>query len=121
MKILERKFDDEKIKYNYKKVVNSYNFWSLITKSKAAKKVIDFAEIKNGLDTLDVTCGIGVVFEKIVKLNPWDKNIEIDLSADMLKKAQKRIKKVSNKTYELKEGIELAFNGNSLDILIIIL
>ncbi len=120
MELLNRKLDTETTKINYKKVVWFYDFWSLLTESKAAKYVIKFADIKDNETILEVACGTGVVFEQIVNLNPNGKNIGIDLSPDMLKKAEKRLKKFKNIDYELKEGnaLKLDLDNNSIDILI---
>ncbi len=120
MKILERKLDNEKTKIDYKKVVRFYDLWSWLTESKAAKRVIELAEIKDGKNILEVACGTGVVFEQLVKLNPEGKNIGIDLSPDMLTKAKKRLKKSQNENYEIKEdnALDLEFEDNTFDILI---
>ncbi len=120
MEILKRKLDTETTKNNYKKVVWFYNLWSRLTESKAAKYVIKFADIKDNETILEVACGTGVVFEQIVKLNPNGKNIGIDLSPDMLRKAEKKLNKIKNNNYELKEGnvLKLDFESNSFDILI---
>jgi len=120
MKILERKLNRTITKRSYKKVVWFYNFWSWLTESKAAEYVIKFAEIKDGEAVLEVACGTGVVFEEIVKRNPNGKNIGIDLSPDMLKKAKKRLRKIKNASFELKEGnvLKLDFNDNSFDLVI---
>lgn len=120
MKILDRKLDFEETQKSYKKVVWFYDFWSRLTESKAVKYVIEFADIKNNKTILEVACGTGVVFEKVVKLNPNGKNIGIDISPDMLKKAKKRLTKYKNANYQLKEGnaLKLEFEDNSFDILI---
>jgi ubiquinone/menaquinone biosynthesis C-methylase UbiE len=120
MEILNRKLDKIKTRSDYKKVVWFYDFWSWLTESKAAKKVIEFSEIKSGKNILEVACGTGVVFEKIVRKNPNGKNIGIDLSPDMLKKAEERLNKIKNANYELKEGdaLNLNFQDNFFDIVI---
>ena len=79
MEILDRKLDRTNTQKSYKKVVWFYDLWSLLTESKAAKKVIDFAGIKGGETILEVACGTGVVFEQIVQMNPNGQNIGIDL------------------------------------------
>ncbi|MBD3223930.1 MAG: methyltransferase domain-containing protein [Caldithrix sp.] len=119
MKVLKRKLDKTKTKKSYKKVVWFYNFWSWLTESKAAKKVIDLAEIEDRKSVLEVACGTGVVFELIVHRNPNGENIGIDLSPDMLSKARKRVKKESG-NFELREGdaLNLDFNDKTFDILI---
>lgn len=120
MKVLERKLDTVETKKSYKKVVWFYNFWSFLTESKAAAKVIELAEIKDGQAILEVACGTGVVFEQIVKKNPTGTNTGIDLSPDMLDKAVKRMEKRNYSKYELQEGdvLNLQFHDNSFDIVI---
>lgn len=98
MEILKRKLDNKKTKSSFKKVVWFYNFWSWLTESKAAKYVIELAEITDNTDILEVACGTGVVLEQVVKLNPNGKNIGVDLSPDMLKKAKKRLRKIKGAT-----------------------
>jgi ubiquinone/menaquinone biosynthesis C-methylase UbiE len=120
MKVLERKLDQPNTKHSYKNVVWFYDFWSWLTESKAAKKVIEFAEIRDGDAILEVACGTGIVFEQIVKRNPSGRNIGIDLSPDMLNKARKRLAKIENANYELNEGDALnpGFDDNTFDIVI---
>ena len=120
MKILTRKLDVKYTQKSYKNVVWFYDFWSWLTESKAAKYVIKFANIKDDETVLEVACGTGVVFEQIVKRNPNGKNIGIDLSPDMLRKAKKRLARLKSDHWELKEGNVLAldFADNSFDILI---
>lgn len=120
MKILERKLDRTLTIKNYKNIVWFYNFWSWLTESKAAKYVIKYSEIKDGETVLEIACGTGIVFEKIVKQNPNGENMGIDLSPDMLKKAKKRLKKIKNTNVKLKEGdaLKLDFKNNSFDLVI---
>lgn len=120
MKVLDRNIDTLKTKNDYKKIVSFYNFWSWLTESKAAKHVIEFADIKNNQSILEIACGTGVVFDQIVKRNPSGRNIGIDLSPDMLKKARKKLKKNSKTNFELKEGnaLHLEFEDNSFDCVV---
>lgn len=120
MKILNRKLDKTKTKKDFKKVAWFYDFWSCLTESKAAKKVIDFAGIKDNQTILEVACGTGIVFYRIVEKNPNGKNIGIDLSPDMLEKARKKLKKNNRTNYELKEGdaLHLDFEDNYFDCVI---
>lgn len=119
MKTLERILDKAKTRNSYQKVVWFYNFWSYLTESKAAKKVLDLAEIEDGKRILEIACGTGIVFEQIVQRNPNGENIGRDLSSDMLGKAKKRL---NNKTgnFKLREGdsLNLDIKENKFDILI---
>ncbi len=120
MKILDRNFDQLKVQTSYKNVVLFYDFWSWLTESVAAKKVLELAEIEDKQTILEVACGTGIVFEKIVRENPNGINIGIDLSPDMLGKAKHRLQKLNIHNFELKEGnvLQLELRDNSFDILI---
>jgi len=120
MEILKRSFDSERVRRNYRKVVWFYDFWSWLTESKAAKKIIELAEITDGENILEIACGTGVVFEQIAELNPNGNNTGIDLSLDMLEKAKKRLARVNLSNYELKQGnvLSLEFEDDSFDLVV---
>ncbi len=120
MNVLERKFDRNETKKNFKKVAGIYNLWSRLTESKAARKVIELTGIKGDEDVLEIACGTGVVFEEIVKRNPSGYTVGVDLSPDMLVKARKRLKNYKNARFELKEGdvLNLDFKEQLFDVVI---
>jgi len=120
MHLLNRNFNTTTTQTNYKNVVWFYDIWSRLTESKAAQQVLNFAKIKEGDTVLEVACGTGIVFKEIVKQNKTGTNVGIDLSPHMLAKAQKRMQKVKNENYELKEGdvLNLNFKVNTFDLVI---
>ncbi len=120
MELLERKLNQTETKKSFKKVVRLYDIWSWFTESKAAKYVIEFSDVRNNESVLEVACGTGVVYKEIVKRNPDGQNVGMDLSPDMLEKAKKRLGKIKNVHYELKEGdaLQLDFEDNMFDTLI---
>ncbi len=120
MEILKRNLNAEATQKSYKKVVWFYDFWSWMTERKATKYALEFAKIKDKETILEVACGTGVVFKQIVRQNPDGKNIGIDLSPDMLRKAKMRLKKAGVYNYELREGnaLQLDFEDNSFDLVV---
>ncbi len=120
MEILDRQWNQEKTKNDYKKVVWFYNFWSSLTESKAAKMVLELADIRDNQKVLEVACGTGLVFEKIVNKNPNGQNIGIDLSPAMLGKAKQRLQKSNYTNYLLNQGdvLNLGLSDNSFDLLV---
>ena len=120
MEILTRNLNLEETKKSYKNVVWFYDAWSWLTESKAAKQVLKYAEIKDNENILEVACGTGVVFEKIVNLNPNGKNIGVDVSPDMLKKAKKRLQNAKSSHFDLKEGdvFNLEVRDGSFDLIV---
>jgi ubiquinone/menaquinone biosynthesis C-methylase UbiE len=104
----------------YNSISKVYDFWGYLTESKARKRALELAEVKNGQNILEVAVGTGLAFYEIVKRNPDGTNIGIDISEGMLTKAKKRLRKLANANYELK--LATAFNleaeDNQFDLLI---
>ncbi len=117
---LKRNLNTEQTKKDFKQVAWFYNMWSGLTESKAAKKVIELADIHNGERIIEIACGTGVVFREIVKRNPDGDNLGIDLSNDMLAKARKLLEKEDATSYELRQGdiFELHIENESYDKLV---
>lgn len=102
-KVLKREFSAQKVRDNYSSVAWFYNFWSDITESKAGEWLIDHAELTGDLDILDVGTGTGKILKRIALKNKKGKNTGVDLSPDMLKRAEKNLQKIGA-DIELKEG-----------------
>lgn len=120
MEVLNRDFDPEVVKRNFAKVLWIYDLWGSLTESRAAGRVIELCEIKDTRNILEVAVGTGLVFRKIVSLNPNGTNIGVDLSPDMLEKAEAVLKKTGHKNYVLKQGnaLKLEFKDESFDTLV---
>lgn len=120
MKILDRNYNEIKTEQDFNKVSGIYNLWSKLTESKAVNAALKMAEITDGAEVLEIACGTGIAFEKIVKSNPTGFNIGIDISPKMLNKARKRMSNAGLENYELKEGsvLDVKFEDNSYDVLI---
>ncbi len=118
--ILNRKFSENEVKDSYSKVAWFYNLWSLLTESKAAKRTIEIADIKDGESILEVAVGTGLLFKEIVKRNPGGINKGIDISPSMLFRAKKHLNKSKNSNYMLEIGntYHLTFKDNSFDLVI---
>ena len=119
-KILIRKFSENEVKDSDSKVAWFYDFWCWLTESKAAKKVIEIADIKDGESILEVAVGTGLVFKEILKRNPSGINKGIEISPSMLSRANKRLSKLNNSNYKLEIGnaYHLPFKDNSFDLVV---
>ena len=104
----------------YDSLSNIYDLWGNLTESRARNRALELAEIQNGQKIIEVAVGTGLAFYEIVKRNPDGTNIGIDISAGMLKKAQKRLGKLSGVTYELKKTSAFHLDGENeqFDVLI---
>jgi ubiquinone/menaquinone biosynthesis C-methylase UbiE len=104
----------------YDSLSSIYDLWGNLTESRARNRALELAEIKNGQKVLEVAVGTGLAFYEIVKQNPDGTNIGIDISAGMLKKAQKRLNQLSGANYELKQAsaFQLEAEEEQFDVLI---
>ena len=114
------KLSQKDIKSLYNSLSAVYDIWGILAESRARKRAIELAEISNGQSILEVAVGTGLAFYEIVKRNPDGINIGIDISEGMLKKAQKRMRKIKSANYELKIGsaFEIPYPDGSFDLLI---
>jgi len=119
MKVLKRHLNEAKTQREFKQVLWIYDFWGRLTESKGAKKVLELANITDGIKILDVACGTGEMLKKIVRQNSNGRNVGIDLSPDMIKKANGKLKKTGS-NFELHQGnaLHLNFSDNTFDLLI---
>lgn len=104
----------------YDKIAPVYDVWGNLTESKARDRAIELAEIKDGQSVFEVAVGTGLAFYEIVKRNPNGINTGIDLSKGMLKKAGRRLGRLSEANYSLNTGsaFKLNIEGESVDTLV---
>src|SRR3974377_1268524 len=85
----------------YDSLSGIYDVWGILTESRARKRAIELADIKDGQNILEVAVGTGLAFYEIVKMNRQGQNLGIDISPGMLNKAKKRLSKLDGVTYRL--------------------
>jgi ubiquinone/menaquinone biosynthesis C-methylase UbiE len=119
-KKLDARVPQNEIAGIYDSLSSIYDLWGNLTESRARNRALELAEIKNGQKVLEVAVGTGLAFYEIVKQNPDGTNIGIDISAGMLKKAQKRLNQLSGANYELKQAsaFQLEAEEEQFDVLI---
>lgn len=120
MEVLKREFVPENIKKNYAKIAWVYDLWSLLTESRAEKKVLEFLELSGKKKVLDVAVGTGRLFKKIVSQNKDGFTEGIDISPIMLKYAKKRMYGSGKTNFILKEGnaYDIQYKDNYFDAVV---
>jgi len=115
----EARVPQSDIAHVYDKLAGIYDVWGVLTESKARNRAIEPAKIQNGMNVLEVAVGTGLAFYEMVKRNPNGKNTGIDLSQGMLKKAEKRLKKLSGVNFTLGTGtaFNLPMEDETVDVL----
>ena len=119
-KRLDARVSQSDIGQVYDRLSGVYDIWGMLTESRARKRAIELADIKDGQSVLEVAVGTGLAFFEIVRRNPYGRNVGIDLSKGMLAKARNRLKKQSNTNYELSYGtaFNLRADNESVDLLV---
>lgn len=117
---LDAKISQAEIKLTYDRLARVYDIWGTLTESRARRRAIELAEIKDGQNILEAAVGTGLAFYEIVKRNPHGQNFGIDLSEGMLEKAKKRLHKLPGARYSLVLGtaLDLPVAAESIDLLI---
>lgn len=103
-RMMDAKVSQSEIPAIYDSLSTTYDIWGKLAETKARKRALELADIQDGQVILEVAVGTGLAFYEIVKKNPGGTNIGIDLSAGMLKKAEKRLQSLAGANYQLKIG-----------------
>jgi ubiquinone/menaquinone biosynthesis C-methylase UbiE len=88
----------------YKKIAPIYDQWGRLTETKARKRCLELAGIRDGESVLEVAVGTGLAFVEIMGLNPTGQNEGIDLTEEMLSRARQKAEKLGDTNYRLKIG-----------------
>jgi len=104
METLDARLSQKDIVTLYDSLSRVYDLWGTLAESRARKRAIELADIKDGQKILEVAVGTGLAFYEIVKRNRNGQNLGIDISPGMLNKAEKRLRKLAGGNYELKLG-----------------
>lgn len=119
-KILPAGIGKNEVRAVYRKMAPSYDFWARLAESKARDRCLELASISNGESVLEVAVGTGLVFEKILKSNPDGRNEGIDITPEMLSRAEEKAVRTGVKNYRLRVGdaYDMDFPGDTFDVLI---
>ena len=88
----------------YDRLAWIYDVWASLTESKARARALALADIEDGAQVLEVAAGTGLAFAELVRCNPSGRNVGIDLSPGMLRKAQERLRHNALSNFELSVG-----------------
>jgi ubiquinone/menaquinone biosynthesis C-methylase UbiE len=89
--ILPHNESAEQVKAQYARVAWFYDAWSYLTEDKALTRLLALAEVRDGMQLLEVAVGTGRLFEKLLGRNPAGVNEGIDLSPAMLGHTRRRL------------------------------
>lgn len=104
----------------YDGLAKVYDLWGRLTESRAQRRALELARIRNGQCVLDMAVGTGLAFEQVVRKNPDGRNVGIDISRGMLARAQQRLRRAGLGNHELRMGSADAIEekDHSVDVLL---
>lgn len=104
----------------YERIAPLYDIWATLTESRARRRCIELAGIRNGESVLEVAVGTGLTFADILRKNPSGRTEGVDLTEGMLRRAQTRAQRAGASSYHLAIGdaYDLAFPDRSFDLLV---
>jgi ubiquinone/menaquinone biosynthesis C-methylase UbiE len=103
----------------YRRIAPVYDLWAALTETKARRRCLELAAVRDGEDVLEVAVGTGLAFEALLRGNPSGRNVGVDLTEAMLDRARRRAERIGGK-FELVVGDahRLDFPDHSFDVVL---
>jgi ubiquinone/menaquinone biosynthesis C-methylase UbiE len=104
---------------DYSRVASIYDTWTYFTESRSLERALELAAVVDGESILEVAVGTGIFFEKTLRRNPKGRNVGVDLTRAMLRRAQRRAE-ATGVPFELVEAdaTRLPFESASFDLVV---
>lgn len=104
----------------YSRVAPVYEVWATLAESKARRRVLQLAELRDPEDVLEVAAGTGKQLAALALRNPHGRTVGVDLADGMLARARRRLARAGLESVELRRGDALAlpFADASFDLIV---
>ena len=111
--------DNRRIVRAYSWVAWIYGLWTWFTEHRSLGAALEPAHIRDGEAVLEVAVGTGELFQQILRKNPSGRNVGVDLTPAMLRRARDKAES-THVRHELIEGDarSLPFPNESFDLVI---
>jgi ubiquinone/menaquinone biosynthesis C-methylase UbiE len=116
--ILEARHTHVEIVRKYDRIASIYDLFGISMESKARRRALELASIRDGERILEAALGTGLNFFHLLKKNPGGWVEGVDVSAKMLDRAGRRIAKTGQKNYSLRlcDCRRLPFEDGTFDV-----
>jgi len=104
----------------YDGLARYYDTWAALTESRARRRALQLAAIRDGISLIEVAVGTGLAFLSAAKQNPNGRNVGIDISKGMLAKAEGRLRKagIANPELSIGSALDIQQPDGSFDLLL---
>jgi ubiquinone/menaquinone biosynthesis C-methylase UbiE len=100
----------------YGRLAPVYDVWAALTESRARRRAVELANVRDGEDLLEVAVGTGALFAELVAKNPHGRNEGIDITPEMAEKARKRVGGRAN--VRVGDAHRLDFESGAFDLVV---
>jgi len=118
--VLEVKQDRPKVLRTYSRLAPVYELWARLTESRARRRVLELAEVRDGESVLEIAVGTGVQLAALARRNPSGRTVGIELSEGMLEKAGRELADAELGNVELSkaDALHLPFPDAAFDLVV---
>jgi ubiquinone/menaquinone biosynthesis C-methylase UbiE len=119
-RVLEaRRRDASWVSARYSRIAPVYERWARLTESRARRRVLELAAVRDGEAVLEVATGTGVQLLALARQNPSGRTVGVELAPGMLAQTRRRLKAAGLDAVELRQADALAlpFADRSFDLL----
>ena len=102
--ILPAKIEKYQIPALYRWIAPTHDWLAVLVEARARRRGIELADVIDGENILEVAVGTGLSLKELLKLNPSGFNTGVDLTPEMLKRAERRAQRSNQNNYALSIG-----------------
>lgn len=119
-RVLAAQIPQEEVPRLYDGLAKHYDAWARLTETKARRRALRAAAIRDGESVLEVAVGTGLTFLELAKTNPTGKTVGIDISEGMLTRAKRRLAQAGLPNASLSVGSAFAIEAQdaSFDVVL---
>jgi ubiquinone/menaquinone biosynthesis C-methylase UbiE len=119
--VLEVKQDRAKVLRAYSRLAPVYELWAKLTESRARRRVLEVAAVRDGEAVLEVASGTGVQLAALASRNRGGRTVGIELADGMLEKARRELDRAGLDSVELlkADALDLPLEDETFDLVVI--
>lgn len=124
--LLKARLEPDEVVRVYERTAPLYDTWARLTESRAQRRCLQLAAVRDGESVLEVAVGTGLTFAGLLRANPHGRTAGVDLTEGMLRRARERASLVVREVkghegrYELQLGDahHVPFEDAGFDLLV---
>jgi ubiquinone/menaquinone biosynthesis C-methylase UbiE len=103
----------------YARIAPVYDLWAAATESRARRRALAAAALRDGERVLEVAVGTGGTFAELLRRNPHGDNVGVDVTPEMLARARAKAERTGvPHTLALGDAYALAFPDERFDVVL---